>query len=120
MSENDYEVKGQQFSCPVEVTLAVLGDRWKMMIVNRLRHGPLRFKELCELLGKITQKTVTLKLKELEEDHIITRTVYAEVPPRVEYALSDMGEKLNDVLDKLYEFGLEYVEAYGCKGVHKE
>lgn len=112
--QNRYEIKGKQFDCPVEVTLGVLGDKWKMVIVNRLRLGPMRSKDLSEALDQITQKTVTVKLKELEEDHIVVRTVYPEVPLRVEYKLSEIGEKLNSVLEKMLEFGLEYVEAYGC------
>jgi DNA-binding HxlR family transcriptional regulator len=108
-------VNDKSFQCPVEVTLDIINDKSKIYIVYILLGGQKRFKEICEAFPQVTQKTITQKLKELEADHVITRTVFAEVPPRVEYALSSIGSELKKVLDAMYVFGEAYVAQYGCK-----
>lgn len=114
MNKPKYTIKENEFFCPMEITLHILNDKWKLFIVYFLLGGTKRFKDICENFPQITQKTITLKLKELESANIITRTAYAEVPPRVEYSLSEIGTKLDVVIKSLYEFGLEYHEKFGC------
>lgn len=114
MGNIKYKIKDSEFLCPMEITLHVINDKWKLFIVYFLLNGTKRFKEICENFPQITQKTVTLKLKELERANIITRTAYAEVPPRVEYSLSEIGAKLELVIKSLYDFGLEYYKKFGC------
>lgn len=105
----------KEFHCPVELTLDIINDKSKIFIVYILLGGQKRFKDICEAFPQITQKTVTQKLKELEADHIIERTVFAEVPPRVEYALSSIGKELEKVLSTMHSFGESYAAKYGCK-----
>mgnify|MGYP001583551246 CR=1 FL=1 len=91
--------------CPVEVTLDVIGGKWKGMILFRLMEGTKRFSELRRLLPKVTQRTLTNQLRELERDGLVLRKVYAQVPPKVEYSLTDLGKSLNDVLAHLRDWG---------------
>ena len=109
-----YELNGEEFFCPMEVTLHVLNDKWKLFIVHTLLSGPKRFKEICDTFPKITQKTISVKLKELEASQMIIRTVYAQVPPKVEYALSQTGQKSEPIIKSMYEFGLLYIKQHGC------
>ena len=108
-------IDDKTFHCPVELTLDIINDKSKIFIVYILLGGKKRFKEICEAFPQVTQKTVTLKLKELETAHIIERTVFAEVPPRVEYELSPIGLELKKVLDAMYVFGETYATQYGQK-----
>lgn len=108
-------IDDKTFHCPVELTLDIINDKSKIYIVYILLGGQKRFKDICEAFPQITQKTVTQKLKELEADHIIERTVFAEVPPRVEYALSPIGKELEKVLGSMHAFGEAYAAQYGCK-----
>ncbi len=94
--------------CPVEVTLDLIDGKWKGVILFHLQEGFLRFGELRRLMPGITQRMLTKQLRALEEDGLITRKVYAEVPPRVEYALSQTGERLRPVIDILRSWGLEH------------
>lgn len=105
----------KELQCPVALTLDIINDKSKIFIVYILLGGQKRFKDICEAFSQVTQKTVTQKLKELEADHIIERTVFAEVPPRVEYALSPIGWELKKVLDSMHGFGEIYAAKYGCK-----
>lgn len=105
----------KELQCPVALTLDIINDKSKIFIVYILLGGQKRFKDICEAFSQVTQKTVTQKLKELEADHIIERTVFAEVPPRVEYALSPIGLELKKVLDSMHGFGEIYAAKYGCK-----
>ena len=82
--------------CPVATTVSLIGSKWKLLIIRNLLVRPWRFNELKANLEGISQKVLTDSLRSLESDYIITRTVYPEVPPRVEYALSDLGETMND------------------------
>ncbi len=110
-----YAIEDQSFCCPTEITLYVLNDKWKLFIIYTLLDGPKRFKDICESFPNITQKTISIKLKELEATHMIHRKVFAEVPPKVEYSLTDIGKQAEPMLKALYEFGLAYASAYGKK-----
>ncbi len=97
-------------NCPVEVTLRILGGRWKVLILRELFKRTVRFNELHRLLNGVTQKMLTQQLRELEEDGIIVRTVYAQVPPRVDYALTEKGRSLKPVLDAMHAWGASHLE----------
>ncbi len=88
----------------------VLTGKWGLVIIYQLSTGTKRFNELQRLIPGITQTMLTRQLRQLEEDRIISRTVYAEVPPRVEYSLTEVGEKFRSVLDAVEAWGLEYIE----------
>jgi DNA-binding HxlR family transcriptional regulator len=98
----------EQTSCPIDSTLKVIGGRWKTAVLYHLSFGTKRFGELRRLLPNITQRMLTLQLRELEAAGLVGRTVYAEVPPRVEYELTPWGESLRPVLDALSDWGKRY------------
>ena len=100
--------KHGESSCPIETTLEVLGGKWKGMVLHRLIFGTLRFNELRRLLPHVTQRMLTRQLRELERDGVIRRRVYAEVPPRVEYSLSEFGLSLKPILLMMGEWGTVY------------
>ena len=100
--------KEEMPACPVATTVALVGSKWKLLILRNLRQRPWRFNELRRDLEGISQKVLTDSLRALEEDGIITRTVYPEVPPRVEYALSPLGKEMKPILDAMEQFGIEY------------
>ncbi|MEM5559064.1 helix-turn-helix domain-containing protein [Aliarcobacter cryaerophilus] len=108
-----YYINDKEYKCSVAVTLDIFNDRWKLSIIWHLLDGKKRFKELHEIISEITQKTLTVKLKELEEKNIIHREVYAEVPPKVEYSLTSSGEKLRPVLENMSKWGIGYVNEFG-------
>lgn len=108
-----YLINDKEYKCSVWVTLDIFNDRWKLGIIWHLLDGEKRFKELHEIMNEISQKTLTVKLKELEEKNIIHREVYAEVPPKVVYSLTDAGKKLKPVLQEMYKWGINYVEEFG-------
>lgn len=95
-------------ACPVEVTLQLIGDRWKVLILRELLEGTKRFGELKKSVGNISQKVLTQNLRGMEEAGLLTRKVYPEVPPRVEYSLTDTGYSLKLVLDSMLAWGMEY------------
>lgn len=95
--------------CPFATTQRVLQGKWAIVIMFQLSTGTQRFNELQRNIPGITRTMLTRQLRQLEEDRLITRTVYAEVPPRVEYNLSEMGEKFRKVLDQIESFGFEYI-----------
>ena len=95
-------------ACPVEVTLMLISDRWKVLILRDLLSGTKRFGELKKSIGSISQKVLTSNLRSMEEDGLLTRKVYAEVPPRVEYTLTELGESLRPILFAMQQWGLEY------------
>ena len=97
--------------CPVATTLRLIGNKWKILIIQRLLDRPYRFNELCRSIDGLSEKVLTDNLKALERDEIITRTVYPEVPVRVEYALSDVGESVRPIIASMQEWGLGYQEA---------
>lgn len=88
-------------NCPVEAALDIIGGKWKSVILFRLMEDTRRFNELRRLLPSITQRTLTNQLRELEDDGLLFRTIYAEVPPRVEYRLTELGQSLHPVLNAL-------------------
>lgn len=94
--------------CPVATTVALIGSKWKLLIIRNLLERPWRFNELKKDLKGISQKVLTDSLRSMESDGLITRTVYPEVPPRVEYALSDLGKSLKPILDAMVEWGQAY------------
>ena len=95
-------------ACPVETTLTLIGDKWKVLILRDLLTGTKRFGELKKSVGNISQKVLTAQLRAMEESGLLTRTVYAEVPPRVEYTLTELGESLKPILDAMLNWGEEY------------
>jgi DNA-binding HxlR family transcriptional regulator len=95
-------------ACPVETTLMLIGDKWKVLILRDLLPGTKRFGELKKSIGSVSQKVLTAQLRAMEESGLLTRTVYAEVPPRVEYTLTDMGKSLKPILDAMGDWGQEY------------
>lgn len=94
--------------CNVATTVSLIGSKWKLLILRNLLARPWRFNELRKNLEGISQKVLTDSLRSLEEDGIVTRTVYPEVPPRVEYALSDLGETMRPILDAMEDWGKLY------------
>lgn len=95
-------------ACPVETTLTLIGDKWKVLILRDLLPGKKRFGELKKSIGTVSQKVLTAQLRAMEESGLVTRTVYAEVPPRVEYALTDLGQSLKPILDAMWSWGENY------------
>ena len=108
-----YKINDKDYECPVDITLDIFNDKWKLSVIWHLMDNPKRFKELDETICGITKKTLTVKLKELEEKNIINREVFAEVPPKVEYSLTPIGDKLKPVLKEMYKWGINYVEDFG-------
>lgn len=94
--------------CPVATTVQLIGNKWKLLILRNLLVRPWRFNELRKSLDGISQKVLTESLRSMESDGIVIRTVYAEVPPRVEYSLSELGETLRPILDAMQAWGQEY------------
>lgn len=108
-----YYINDKEYKCSVAVTQDIFNDRWKLSVIWYLLEGEKRFKDLSEDISEITKKTLTIKLKELEEKNIIYREVFAEVPPKVVYSLTPMGKKLKPMLQEMFEWGIEYVREHG-------
>ncbi len=102
--------KEEMPDCPVAATVALIGSKWKLLILRNLMARPWRFNELKKDLAGISQKVLTDSLRGLESDGIITRTVYPEVPPRVEYALSELGESMRPIIHSMEAWGTYYQE----------
>ena len=98
-------------ACPVETTLTLIGDKWKVLILRDLMPGTKRFGELKKSVGNVSQKVLTAQLRTMEESVLVNRKVYAEVPPRVEYSLKELGKSLKPILDSMRAWG----EAYKAK-----
>ena len=98
-------------ACPVETTLMLISYRWKVLIIRDLMDGTKRFGELKKSIGSISQKVLTSNLRSMEESGLLTRKVYAEVPPRVEYTLTETGYSLKPILDSMVEWGKAYQKA---------
>ena len=94
--------------CPVETTLSLIGDKWKVLILRDLLSGTKRFGELKKSIGTVSQKVLTAQLRDMEANGLVNRRVYAEVPPRVEYSLTDLGYSLKPILDAMWNWGEEY------------
>ena len=98
-------------ACPVETTLTLIGDKWKVLILRDLMPGTKRFGELKKSVGNVSQKVLTAQLRAMEESGLVNRKVYAEVPPKVEYSLTELGKSLKPILDSMLAWG----EAYKAK-----
>lgn len=96
--------------CPVERVIHMIGGKWKVIILFHLMSGTKRFNELRRLMPKVSQRMLTLQLRELEEHGILTRKVYAQIPPKVEYSLTDLGKSLEVVLNVLHQWGDEHLD----------
>ena len=94
--------------CPVETTLMLIGDKWKVLILRDLMQGTKRFGELKKSVGNVSQKVLTAQLRAMEENGLLTRTVYAQVPPKVEYTLTELGKSLRPILDAMLNWGEQY------------
>lgn len=100
--------KKQLPACPVETTLMLIGDKWKVLILRDLRGGTKRFGELKKSVAGISQKVLTANLRDMEESGLLTRTVFPEVPPRVEYTLTELGESMSPILDAMEIWGQQF------------
>jgi len=104
----EQERHAKREKCGVETTIAVVGGKWKPMILYALLSGPRRFGELSRLIPEITQRMLTLQLRELEEDGVIAREVYKQVPPKVEYSLTPLGLTIEPILSFMQQWGEQY------------
>ncbi|WP_058301122.1 winged helix-turn-helix transcriptional regulator [Gorillibacterium timonense] len=108
MSEQAMSPDCPHARCPVETTLNIMSGKWKGIILYRLLGGKKRFNELKRLMDNVTHRTLTLQLRELEQDGVVKRTVYAEVPPRVEYELTELGYSMKPIIQSMFDWGLDY------------
>ena len=108
-----YKINNKEYNCSIIVTLDIFNDKWKLAIIWHLLSGEKRFKELSEIFHDISQKTLTVKLKELEAKNIIHREVFAQVPPKVVYSLTPAGQKLKPLLKEMFDWGISYVQEHG-------
>lgn len=99
-------------ACPVETTLALIGDKWKVLILRDLLPGTKRFGKLKKSIGSVSQKVLTAQLRDMEQNGLVHREVFAEVPPRVEYSLTDLGKSLKPILDAMWNWGEEFKAAH--------
>ena len=106
-------MKKEMPACPVETTLMLISDRWKVLIIRDLLDGTKRFGELKRSVGNISQKVLTANLRAMEESGVLTRKVYPDVPPRVEYTLTETGYSLKPILDAMKEWGTNYKNSVG-------
>ena len=95
-------------ACPVETTLTLIGDKWKVLILRDLMPGTKRFGELKKSIGSVSQKVLTAQLRYMEQNGLVHREVFAEVPPRVEYSLTELGRSLKPILDAMWNWGEEF------------
>ena len=101
-------------ACPVETTLMLISDKWKVLILRDLLTGTKRFGELKKSVGHVTQKVLTAQLRQMGQSGLVNRKVYAEVPPRVEYTLTELGYSLKPILDAMWSWGAGYQQQYGA------
>jgi DNA-binding HxlR family transcriptional regulator len=113
-------MENEQVGCPVEITLALLGNKWKVLILRELFKGTRRFGELSRGVPNISQKMLTQQLRQMEEDNLVSRKIYPEVPPRVEYSLTDIGTSLRPILDSMHKWGAKYIMQNGKTGEGKK
>ncbi len=109
------ELNNKHYNSSADIFFDIFNDRLKLLIIWYLKNNTLRFKELFEVLQPITKKTLTIKLKELEKLKLINREAFAEVPPRVEYSLSEHGEDLKPVIDEILVWSQKYASVFGTK-----
>ncbi|MFW8668147.1 helix-turn-helix transcriptional regulator [Enterococcus sp. PF-2] len=96
--------------CPVATTVDLIGNKWKLLIMRELLTGTKRFNEMHKAISGISQKVLTENLRKMEEDGIIDRKVYAVVPPKVEYSLSELGDSLRPIIDSMSDWGTAYIK----------
>ena len=101
-------VKKELPACPVETTLMLIGDKWKVLILRDLLPGTKRFGELKKSIGNVSQKVLTAQLRDMESNGLVNRKVYPEVPPRVEYSLTELGRSLKPIRDAMWDWGEEF------------
>jgi len=101
--------KNHTITCPVELTLSIIGGKWKVLIIRELLNGKKRFSQLHKAIKGITQKMLSKQLRELERHGIVKRKIYPEIPPKVEYSLTEEGEKLRIVLESMQQWGSMYM-----------
>ncbi len=106
------QFRNTHYQCSMELTLALIGGKWKSLILWRLGDNTLRFSELKKSLPQVTQKMLTQQLRELEEDGLVRRHVYTQVPPRVEYSLTQAGKSILPILNTMCEWGLQYITSF--------
>lgn len=102
--------KEELLFCPVATTVDLIGNKWKLLIIRELLTGTKRFNEMYRAIDGISQKVLTQNLRKMKEDGIIDRVVFAEVPPRVEYSLSELGDTLKPIIDSMSEWGTDYIQ----------
>lgn len=107
-------------ACPVETTLMLISDRWKVLIIRDLLEGTKRFGELKKSVGNISQKVLTANLRSMEDSGLLTRKVYPEVPPRVEYTLTEIGLSLKPILDAMSSWGTEYKKEKQWMSIYRD
>lgn len=113
-------MRTEEYRSPAEVTISVVGGKWKILILCRLQHGVARFGELKKVIPGITQTMLTQQLRELEEDGVVQRKIFPEIPPRVEYTLTRFGESLVPVLNAMSAWGQQYQKKIACRRRNKE
>jgi DNA-binding HxlR family transcriptional regulator len=113
-------LKQQAATCPIELTIGVIGGRWKVLILQELLKGSRRFNELHRALPNITQKMLTQQLREMEDDGIVHREIFPQVPPRVDYSLTELGESLKPIFDIMHEWGVKQQTAGKNGGQRRE
>ena len=104
----DQTAKKELPACPVETTLMLIGNKWKVLILRDLLPGTKRFGELKKSIGNVSQKVLTAQLRDMERNGLVNRKVYPEVPPRVEYSLTELGRSLKPILDAMWDWGEEF------------
>lgn len=109
------EYRNKAYKCPMEMTIDLIGGKWKALLLWHLSQGVLRFNELARIFPDMSQKMLTQQLRDLEEDGLLQRTVYPQIPPKVEYALTEFGSTLIPVLQEMNKWGTAYAEAAGRK-----
>jgi len=116
----DHDMTPDNGGCPVEITLSLLGNKWKVLILREIFTGTKRFGELSRGVPGISQKMLTQQLRQMEQDGLVERKVYAEVPPRVEYSLTEIGRSLRPILDAMHAWGDRYRMQNGKKGAGRK
>ncbi|MCI4648117.1 helix-turn-helix domain-containing protein [Phaeodactylibacter sp.] len=106
VTSTNYENEQELLQCPVTYTLSMIGGRWKAAIIWQLTQGPVRFGTLRDRVGKVSDRMLSKQLGELQEDGLVAREAYSEVPPRVEYRLTEKGQSLEPVLEEILKWGL--------------
>ena len=107
------ELNGRKYHCPVELVIELISGKWKLLILRELMSGTKRFSQLQRSIPGITQKMLTKQLRELERAGLVERKVYPEVPPRVEYSLTELGRSLEEIFDAMHRWGERYMKEMG-------